>query len=219
MPMSISWLVVLCILAFVGLSLTSLLFLKIQIEISFEKTSGEKPGTVVFISFFGKRLRRKLDFSKKEKKQKKETEKKEKLSLIQKIKKYQEIMTKLRYVWSKSKRTIRKNIFVEKLDLSFILGVGDAAVTGIATGSMWALVYACIGFLSDVAKICVPNVTITPDYENECFSAKTECIIEASPANIISIGTRILISYYLICRKIKKQTKKEKAAINNGNTN
>ena len=204
-------LIILC--AFVLLFIT-LLFLKIKVEISFEKSKEKKAKTLVSISFLGGKFKKIFDFSK-EKEPKKKKENEEKLSFTQKVKKYHENLIMLRYIWSKSKKTVRKNIFAKKLEFSVTLGTDDASSTGIAVGSLWALVYTAIGFISDVIRICVPDVSITPDYENECFEAKLHCIIEASPANIISIAARLLISYY----RIKKQTKKEKAAINYGNTN
>ena len=73
-----------------------------------------------------------------------------------------------------------------------------------------------IGFIANFIRVTEPQIHISPDYENELLEFDGRCILKLSVANIISI---LLIVYINYCLENKKQTKKEKAAINNVNTN
>ena len=195
------------------------LFLKIRLEISYKKENGKKGSLLICISFFGTMLKKEISLKEKNDGKEKKKEDAEKLPLNQKIQKYQETFEKMRYVWTRSRRKIRKNIFAEKISLDMSVGFEDAFFTGILTGSLWALIYTVVGFVSDIIKIRVPKINITPVYNEDFFEADGKCIIAASPANIISMGVKILLSYYVVKKKFDKETKKEKAADNYGNTN
>ncbi len=195
------------------------LFLKIRLEISYKKENGKKGSLLICISFFGTMLKKEISLKEKNDAKEKKKGDEEKLPLTQKIQKYQETFEKMRYVWARSRRKIRKNIFAEKISLDMSVGFEDAFLTGILTGSLWALIYTVVGFVSDIIKIRVPKINITPVYNEDYLQVDGKCIIAASPVNIISIGVKILLSYYVVKKKFDKETKKEKAADNYGNTN
>ncbi len=215
--MNIPLYIIFGVLIFLLIFLIVFLFLKIRLEIAYKKENEKKGKLNLKVTFFGGKISKELSLKDKQKTKKKGSEKKdeENLTFDEKIREKQLIFKKMRYVWSKSKKKIRKSIFAEKISLDMRVGFEDAFVTGITVGSLWALVYTVIGLLSDIIRIKVPKVNINPLYNEDCFEADAKCTVASSPANIIGIGLKILISYCIIKKKIEK----EKAAKNYGNTN
>lgn len=200
------------------------LFLKIRLEISYGKENDKKGNFHIVVTFLGGKIKKEIQIKEKMKESKKDAKEKaedesEKLSFNQKIQKYQKIFEKMRYVWSKSRRKIRKNVFAEKISLDMTVGFEDAFLTGVTVGSLWALVYTMTGLVSDIIRIRVPKININPVYNENFFNVYGKCTLASSPANIMGIAFKVLVSYYVIKKKLDKETKKEKAADNYGNTN
>lgn len=212
------------ILVFVVL-LAVLLLSKIRVEVDFEKVPDSESETAVYLGFFKGKLRvlygvlenGKLTRKKRKKKAVQETKKG--TDLLKKIEKYKDELLALRTVWTKSKKMIMKRVYIEKLNVSIEIGTKDAAQTGITTGSLWALVYMVIAFISEIVSICVPTVNITPNYEKEVFDAKANVTVLISILNLLLIWARYKRCNYVIEKNKKEKLKKEKAAINYGNTN
>jgi len=221
--MNIPLYILLGVLIFLLIFLMFFLFLKIRLEITYKKENNKKGKILLVASFFWKKVRKEVSFKDKNEENKKSAnhikDNNDNLSFGEKIEKYRIIFEEMRYVWSKSKRKIRKNIFAEKIFIDMSVGFEDAFVTGITTGSLWAFVYTVIGLLSDIIKISVPEVDIKPVYNEDYFEADAKCTVASSHVNIIGIGLKILVNYYIIKKKIEKETKKEKAEDNYGNTN
>ncbi len=197
------------------------LSLKIRLVIKFSKHQSEKVKSSFSVELFGGKIKKIFSFPKKKKADKKghkkeETKKDAELSFSQKIKKYYGIFLRVKKTWSKSKRAVRKRILAEKIYLNLNFGTGDASHTGILTGTLWGAVYNVIAFLANFIRVTEPQISINPSYDEELLDFEGECILKMSMANIISIILVLSTNYYLVNRK---QTKKEKAAINNVNTN
>ncbi|MBQ4526634.1 MAG: DUF2953 domain-containing protein [Clostridia bacterium] len=225
--MSVLGLILLIILSVIAIFLVICLFVKIRLIVSFQKprdgnfsfdvTVTLSGGRVVFYKTFG--LSEKNHKSKtgtgESDEQKTDNEKNDNVSLTQKIKKYYNTFLKIKYTYLKSERKIRKSVFAEKICISAGFGLEDAFKTGLATGAVWAGIYNVIAFMTKFMTVTEPEINVNPDFENQFIEASGECIFRLSFANIISMACSLGINYYIIN---KKMTKKEKAAINYGNT-
>jgi len=217
--MKIVSLIFLIILLLVFSALLILLFAKVRLVLTFSKTKNSGLTSDIYLEVSGGIIKKAIPLkgSKKKKKGKTETEIKDtELSITDKLKKYYDTFVHIKNTWSRSKRSVRKRIIAEEINLDISFGTGDAAHTGIATGALWGAVYNVIGFVANFIRVTEPQIHIHPDYEAELLEFDGRCILKLSVANIISI---LLIVYINYCLENKKQTKKEKAAINNVNTN
>ena len=213
--------ILLIILGLFLLTLLFCLFIKIRLVIALSKRESGKLKANLSLEIFGGKIKKTIPLAHKKAKAAKATTAKieeadEKLSFFQKVKKYYGIFLRLSHTWSKSKRAVRKKILAEKIYLNLSFGTGDAASTGILVGSLWGAIYNVIAFVSNFIRVTEPDMSINPSYDEELLDFEFECILKVSVANIISIISTLYINYYFADRK---QTKKEKAAINNVNTN
>lgn len=197
------------------------LFMKIRLVAGFSKKPGKKPDFSLCLHLFGGKIKKDI-FPKEKGRTKKpktpphiEKEKDCDLTFKEKVKKYYGIFLRVKNVWSKSKRTVRKRILVESLRLGINFGTGDAASTGIGVGSLWAAIYGVVAFLANFVRVTEPDITVAPDYENSVIDVGGECIIKFSLANLIAIAFVVLVNYYFVDKKL---TKKEKGANKNVNT-
>ena len=109
-----------------------------------------------------------------------------------------------------------KEILVEILDLLknraefsgiFIrvrYGTGDAAITGMIYGAIWALVGNIYSLLARAVRIEFPTVELQPVFGGKAFEIEAEGIIRARLVHIITAAVRSL--------KVYKKHKKEKGA-------
>ncbi len=195
-----------------------ILFIRINLCVTFSKKLHSKTRFFINLEFFGGRIKKKIDLAKKAKKETEAIEKdieSVKLSFKEKVKKYYHTFKLIKGTWDKSKLSVRKRILLKKTSLSVTFGTGDAAHTGILTGILWAGIYDVIAFISKFIRVTQPEICVNPIYDEESLEIKGECILTLSLANIISIITRLSLNYFLVKRKLRK---KEKAAITNGNS-
>ena len=215
--MKIIWLVVIALFV---LLLGFCLFVRVRLNLFFVKSRGTKGILSAKIELFGGRVSKSLISPSARRaphnEAKSQSEVHDDTAFKEKLRKYYRAFVRVRYTWLKSKAKVRKNVFAEKLSLDVRFGLDDAAATGIAAGTVWAAVYNVIAFLSSVIRISEPEVNITPVFDDELIEAKAQCILSFTVANIISILASLGFNYLNINRKLSK---KEKAAINYGNTN
>ncbi len=218
--MKIAGLIFLTIFLFLLLALLICLFLKIRLVLLFSKKAGSKFSSSVHIELFGGKIKKDISLCYKKKEPSEKADKpdgeSDKLTFTQKVKDYYQKFLLLKNTWAKSKRGVRKRIIAEEISLNISFGTGDAAHTGIITGSLWGAIYNVIAFFANFIRVTEPQINITPDYENELFEFDGKCILKLCAANIISVFLILYINYFI---EKRKQTKKEKAAINNVNTN
>lgn len=215
--MKIIWLVVLALFV---LLLGFCLFVRVRLIFTFDKPRGSKGNFSANIELFGGRFRKSLIAPSADKapcrEAKPQSEASNDVAFKDKVQKYYQAFVRARYIWLGSKSKVRKNVFAEKIFLDVRFGLDDAAATGLAVGTVWAAVYNVIAFLSSVIRISEPEVEITPLFDDEAIEAKAECILSFTATNIISILLALGFNYFSVNRKLSK---KEKAAINYGNTN
>ena len=218
-------LIMLIILSVLVLFIILCLFVKVRLVFTASKGDEEALGFSVHISLFGGKFTRMLfpgksdppDHKKDKKTKKKENSQPEENSgFFQKVSKYYKAFLKIKYTYIKSKPKIRRNISVDRFMLNLKFGMDDAAQTGMATGALWAGVYNVVAFVAGIVRLTEPEITITPDYERQKLEFEFESIMRFRLVNIINVLITLGINYYFINKKL---TKKEKAAINYGNTN
>ena len=216
--MSTTGFMVLIVFLVLILLLIFLLLIPFNLKFSFSKVHSEKLKSKVTLETFGGKLKKTIEIPKKKKHKKKDNkkEKKDKLSFTQKVKKYYNAFKLIKSTWKKSKKGIRKRILLKKAYISVTFGTGSASQTGIATGALWAGIYDVFAFFSNFIRITEPDVKVNPVYDEERLELEGECILRLTLANIISIITIISLNYL---KEKRKLTKKEKAAIKNGNSN
>ncbi len=196
------------------------LFVRVRLIFAFDKPRGGKGNFSANIELFGGRFRKSLispsssEVTRED--DKKQSEASEDVAFTDKLQKFYQAFVRVRHIWLNSKSKVRKNVFAEKISLDVKFGLDDAAATGLAVGTVWAGVYNVIAFLASVIRISEPEVNITPIFDDELVEAKAECILSFTSTNIISVLIALGFNYFIINRKLSK---KEKAAINYGNTN
>lgn len=99
---------------------------------------------------------------------------------------------------------LRRTIRIKELNISSLLGTGDAMYTGIAFGSANAAVYNFIALLKRHTEIDKWNVNIDADFDSACLSAGVYCKIRTSLAHILSLGIHALFVLLKALRLTKK---------------
>lgn len=98
-------------------------------------------------------------------------------------------------------RLLRKYASVEEINLSINVGTGDAAITAVSTGALWAVVYSLLGTVGSVVYIKKHNVAINPCYQQSVFEAEGKCIFKSRLVHIISI----VITIYMKVNHLKEE--------------
>lgn len=117
------------------------------------------------------------------------------------------IVNIIRKTYTRSREYVHKKISAD-LTVNLSFGLYDAALTGIATGAVWTLLYELLGLISTVALIEKHSFNVDPVFDKALFKADGVCIFRFRPVNIIGILIHVLLKY-----------SKVKAEIENVNTN
>ena len=174
----------------------------------------------VTLYFFGGLLKIPIDLKEKEKSQSKDKSKKKHLKSSEEsdnekadknffdgINNIFRIVNIIKKTYTRSRAYVRKRINADvTVNISF--GLHDAALTGIATGAVWTLLYELLGLISTVALIGKHSFNVDPVFYKALFKADGLCIFRFRPVNIIGILIHVLLKY-----------SKVKAEIDNVNTN
>ncbi len=198
------------IAAIIILITSVILFSKLRLTVSYCKNEGEKPEFSVTVSLLGKIIIKKnnsnikhtekrIDLSNAEK----ESEEKDK-KLIEKLKTLAESFSIVKNVYSKNRRSIKKCILAEKLDIYIKFGLFDAMQTGIATGIVWALLYNMLSLISAVGTVYEHGFEVEPVFDKAGFCSSGKGIFSFRLINIIIVSLKVYITYKKICRKRRK---------------
>lgn len=97
--------------------------------------------------------------------------------IINNVKKAKQFLEKVIHLHVIVKKFMR-HISVHKLEWKSLVGLGDAAHTGIAVGTIWALKGGIIGIVSKYMKLMsTPNVMVTPYFQENLLQTRFECMI------------------------------------------
>lgn len=201
--------------AVVFIFIVILLFSKMTLSFNAEKEKGKKIKTYFEIRWFGNflKLRKSVKRSKDGKKPskhvfRKKSDVKDDESFFQKVKNAYNTFCAFKKAYKSNSGKIRKAIFAKKINLHINFGTGDAMTTGIITGTLWSGVYNVLSFVSKLITIAEPNIDVIPNYNEEGYSIKCECIITSRLVNLIFAAAGIGISYLKFKRSKKMKNNK-----------
>lgn len=90
-------------------------------------------------------------------------------------------------------RRFLKRVQVKQFEWHSLLGLGDAAHTGVLIGSCWTIKGSIIGLLTMSLHFQkMPSYTITPDFQNERFETDFFCILYFRVGQAIMTGIKLL---------------------------
>jgi len=90
-------------------------------------------------------------------------------------------------------RKFFKKVSLKKLEWHTLIGVGDAANTGMATGGLWAIKGSIIGLVSHYLRLReMPNLSVTPHFQQAIIQTSISCIIQFRIGNAILAGMKMI---------------------------
>jgi hypothetical protein len=112
--------------------------------------------------------------------------------IVTNIKNVREILTHVINLKVVVKKFLKK-VSVKKVEWHTIVGVGDAAITGIVSGGLWAIKGSLIGFLSHSLKLReMPHLTVTPHFQQAIIQTRITCIFQFRIGNAILAGMKMI---------------------------
>lgn len=110
------------------------------------------------------------------------------------LEKIEEVKKLLQHVVGLHKiiRKLLKKVYVHTFTWHSVIGNGNAAHTGILTGSAWALKSSIMGGLTTYLHFKkMPAMTITPDFQKSAASTSISCIISLKLGDAIWAGIKL----------------------------
>jgi hypothetical protein len=90
-------------------------------------------------------------------------------------------------------RKFCKKVSVKQFDWHSVVGVGDAAYTGMMTGAIWAVKGSIIGILSHYFRVIdIPRILVTPDFNQAITQTRLICIFQFRIGNAMLVGIKLL---------------------------
>lgn len=192
---------ILAIISCVVLIASVLLFMKITVTASFRSHGGTSKLTIECKAFFGLIKYKKTfpDFigeseelaealkTENEKPSGKEAAD----SLLQRIRESKEALEKILQAHREVKGFL-KTVTIKRLEWSTAAGAGDAALTGIIAGAIWAAKGMIIGLLAETMKLKnTPSIIVTPYFQYRVSATMLSCMFTFRAGKAIFAGIRI----------------------------
>jgi hypothetical protein len=90
-------------------------------------------------------------------------------------------------------RKFLQKISIKKFEWHSLMGVGDAAHTGMMTGALWAVKGGIIGLLSHYFRLKeVPNLSVTPHFQAAVIQTRLTCIFQFRIGHAILAGLKLI---------------------------
>jgi hypothetical protein len=90
-------------------------------------------------------------------------------------------------------RKFFRKVTIKKFEWHSMIGVGDAAHTGMATGALWAVKGGIIGMLSHFLKLKeMPQLTVTPHFQAVVIHTQLTCIFQFRIGQAILAGLKLI---------------------------
>lgn len=126
--------------------------------------------------------------------------------LLDKINDTYDKVVYIKNVYNASTKSISKRFIIKNLEADICFGTSDAAVTGILTGAVWALLYEFLGLLTIISTVKKHRFNVDSVYDKFVFDANVDVTF-----NIRTIsGFVILIKVLYNLKKYNKHNKKHK---------
>lgn len=135
-------------------------------------------------------------FSKKHKKpveaEKPQSEDEQDAALIDKINGACKLVRRIRNVYNDSRHFVSKHFYADNIYVNISFGTWDAALTGIATGAVWALLYDILGLITTVATVNNHKFDVDSVYDRCFFDIKAGAVFKFRIAGIAGIALCVL---------------------------
>lgn len=135
-------------------------------------------------------------FSKKKKKSTEEaqpvTADEQDAALMDKINNVYKLVCRIRNVYNDSRHFVSKRFYADNIYVNISFGTWDAALTGIATGAMWAMLYEILGFITTVATVNNHKFDVDSVYDRCFFDIKAGAVFKFRIVSVVGIALLIL---------------------------
>ena len=119
----------------------------------------------------------------------------DKTDLLNSINDFKQLITHIAGLHKIIRDFLRK-ITLRKIEWHTIVGVGDAAATGVITGAFWAVKGGLIGVLSHYMNLKdMPVMSITPSFQHAISITSFKCIFQVRVGHAILAGIK-LVKYW-----------------------
>jgi hypothetical protein len=86
-----------------------------------------------------------------------------------------------------------KRVMIKRLEWHTLVGVGDAAHTGIITGAIWSLKGGVVGLLSNFLRLKeMPVLSVTPHFQMAIIQTRITCIFQFRIGYAILAGLKLI---------------------------
>ncbi len=90
-------------------------------------------------------------------------------------------------------KTFLKKISVKQFEWHTLIGIGDAAHTGVISGAIWAIKGSIIGMLSHYLNFKeMPHIMVTPHFQAVVSQTKIKCIFQFRIGHAILAGLKLI---------------------------
>ncbi|MDP4085966.1 MAG: DUF2953 domain-containing protein [Bacillota bacterium] len=108
------------------------------------------------------------------------------------IKNYKEILGHVLGMQTIVKKFLKK-VSIKQFEWYSVIGVGDAAFTGMITGAIWAVKGSMIGVLSHFLRMKeVPKLIVTPDFNHSIAQTRITCMFQFRIGNAMLAGIKLI---------------------------
>lgn len=122
---------------------------------------------------------------------KEKTSQVDKTDLINSINDFKKLLTHVAGL-HKIIRDFLSKVSIRKVEWHTMVGVGDAAATGVITGAFWAVKGGLIGVLSHYMKLKdMPVMSISPSFQHAVSITSFKCIIQVRVGHAILAGIKL----------------------------
>lgn len=90
-------------------------------------------------------------------------------------------------------RKFLKKVTIKKWEWQTMIGVGDAAYTGMATGAVWAIKSGIIGILSNYLRFkTMPQLSVIPHFQAAVIQTQFSCIFQFRIGHAMLAGLKLI---------------------------
>lgn len=90
-------------------------------------------------------------------------------------------------------RKFFEKVTVKQFDWHTMIGVGDAAQTGIIAGAIWTVKGSIVGLLSHYLKLKqMPNLSVSPQFQLAIIQTRFSCIFQFRIGHAILAGLKLI---------------------------
>lgn len=179
-----------------------LLFSKVKVFCEYKKHPGEKLSSTISVYLGAVRiLKLKPQKHKKPKQQKEPSDE----TLVQKLKKYTQIIKRCKRVYAQNRFRIHSTLIVENIDFHIKFGLGNAAVTGIATGALWSLLYGTTALVSQVGTLKKHFFEVVPVYTEKGLILQGSVRLSVRIINAFILAVKLYMTYKKVSEEINSK--------------